>query len=114
MPTVKPIGVDNTILSTFTVCTYERKSKKDGSPIDIKTWHKIRSYTGKHAETLGEVAKGTWVVVEGKMAKDSWINTEGVKQYSNFIDITRGDLQVVASGQGIEEGHDAVENVAQN
>jgi len=101
-PTVRAAGEEAHVAS-FTLCTHERRAKKDGSVADIRAWHKVKSFNPRqHDLVKTDLRKGTWVFAEGRIVKENWVNQEGVKQYMTVIDTSKGDLQVVAAASAEE------------
>ena len=72
-------------VASFTMATNEYWRGPDGKANSKTEWHKIVAW-GKLASSVeNNVAKGSYLYIEGKMQTRQWENREGKKQYTTEI-----------------------------
>jgi single-strand DNA-binding protein len=81
-----------TPVCNLSVATNRRYKKKDGSPQEETTWHRVTVF-GPSAVHCGEyLKKGDLVIIEGRLNNRQWLDKDGQKRYTTEVVATRVDF----------------------
>ena len=105
-PTYREVG--NTGVLKINICTVKHIVKKDGSEMNIRSFHKCEVWGKRAAELNDSVFKDDTLFVEGEIKYGSYENKEGRKVYTTDIAVGFNDNVVVfpSGGEIVQEAAD--------